>query len=154
MTRYKVVINTYAYKCEACSQKNWELGTRNDHMLALNGWHTTENNIREVLWRVEMFRGQEYLDSEWDESKGAWSDRYIKWKNKRCNTITYLDRLCCFERKHRPSGYGFMQGYFDIDKVIAELKQKDVVRIPFEWLYDVRQYYKGMDGCYMEITKI
>ena len=28
------------------------------------------------------------------------------------------------------------------------------VKVPFKWLYDIRQYDKCMDGCYMEITKI
>lgn len=52
------------------------------------------------------------------------------------------------------SGYGFMQGYFDIDKVLDLLKKEGSVKVPFSWLYDIRQYDKCMDGCYMEITKI
>lgn len=50
--------------------------------------------------------------------------------------------------------YGFMQGYFDIDKVLDLLKKEGSVKVPFSWLYDIRQYDKCMDGCYMEITKI
>lgn len=47
-----------------------------------------------------------------------------------------------------------MQGYFSIDKIIEKLKAEGIVKIPFKWLYDIRQYDKAMDGCYMEITKI
>lgn len=47
-----------------------------------------------------------------------------------------------------------MQGYFSIDEVMEKLKTKGYVKIPFKWLYDIRQYDKAMDGCYMEITKI
>lgn len=46
-----------------------------------------------------------------------------------------------------------MQGYFDIDDVLEKLKKEGTVRIPFSWLYDIRQYDKAMDGCYMKITK-
>lgn len=155
MARYKVRIDTDAYKCRASSKKNWEPGTMNDYMIALNGWHTMENNLREVMWRLEMFDGNDFV--EWDgnpNTEYGLSERYTKWRNKKCNMITYLDRLCGFKRMQRPCAYGFAQGYFDKDKVLEELKQKGVVRIPFEWLYDIRQYYKGMDGCYMEILKV
>ena len=47
-----------------------------------------------------------------------------------------------------------MQGYFPIGTIIEKLKTENVVRIPFKWLYDIRQYDKHMDGCYMEISKI
>lgn len=46
-----------------------------------------------------------------------------------------------------------MQGYFDIDKVLEKLKTEGTVKVPFKWLYDIRQYDKAMDGCYMEIVK-
>ena len=35
MSRYKMTINTDAYKCGRCSKKNWEAGTRNDYMIAI-----------------------------------------------------------------------------------------------------------------------
>lgn len=47
-----------------------------------------------------------------------------------------------------------MQGYFDIDEIMGKLKDERTVKVPFKWLYDIRQYDKCMDGCYMEITKI
>lgn len=153
MSRYKVTINTDAYKCRACSKKNWEHGTMNDYMLALNGWHTTEYSIKQVMWRIGMFAGYGYL-SEWNKEKTDYSKSYKKWRNKKCNQITYLDRLCGFTRRQEIRGYGFTQGYFNVDDTIKKLKQNGVIRIPFEWLYDARQYYKGMDGCYMEIIKV
>lgn len=154
MARYKVTINTDAYVLQSCSKKNWERGTRNDFMVALNGWHTTEYSLKQVYWRIWMFQGNSYPHSEWDEQKKDWSDAYTKWKNKKCNKIKYLDKLCGFEREHEIRGYGWTQGYFNVEKVMDELKQTGTVKIPFAWLYDVRQYYKGMNGCYMEITKV
>lgn len=103
-----------------------------------------------------MFRGQSFLLSEYDsnnpEENFGLSNRYVKFLKK--NTIKYYDRLCGFERQQYLSGYGFMQGYFDIDKVLDLLKKEGSVKVPFSWLYDIRQYDKCMDGCYMEITKV
>lgn len=62
--------------------------------------------------------------------------------------------MCELNRQQYLSDYGFMQGYFSIDKIIEKLKAEGTVKIPFKWLYDIRQYDKAMDGCYMEITKI
>lgn len=80
------------------------------------------------------------------------SDRYAEFLKK--NRIKYYDRLCGFEREQYLSGYGFMQGYFDIDKVLEQLKKEGFAKVLFSWLYDTRQYDKCMDGCYMEITKV
>lgn len=154
MASYKVTINTDSYVCHECSKKNWEPGTMNDYMIALNGWNTTEYSLREVGWRLAMFRGQDWLDSEYDPQKGGMSHRYEKWLNKKCNWIKFHDRLCNMDRKHRPSGYGFMQGYFDDRKYITELKEKGIVTIPFSALYDSRQYYTGQNGCFMCIVKV
>lgn len=155
MPKYKVTINTDKYICGKCSKKNWEPGTRNDYMLAINGLTRTLNNMREVMWQIELFRGNSFLISEYDENNKEenyhLSDRYVKFLEK--NTITYLDRLCGFERTHYLSGYGWMQGYFDINKPLTELKEKGITQIPFKWLYDVRQYDSAMNGCYMEIKK-
>ena len=49
---YKVRIDTSAYKDRKCSQKNWEPGTLNDFMHAINGWSIRENNLRELNWRI------------------------------------------------------------------------------------------------------
>lgn len=151
---YKVTINTDAYVCHKCSKQNWEPGTMNDFMIAFNGWHTTERSLREVYWRLMMFRGNDWVSDEWDEQKGSMSDRYEMWLNKKCNWVHFTDRLCKKERMHRPCGYGFMQGYFDDKKAIEELKKNGSVIIPFSALYDIRQYYKGQNGCYMKIEKI
>lgn len=153
MERYKVTINTDAYKRRACSKKNWEPGTMNDYMNVINGWHTTEYSIKQVVWRIGMFPGCGYL-SGWNKERTDYTEQYKKWRNRRCNQITYFDRICGFERTQEIRGYGFTQGYFNVDDTIKELKKNGVIRIPFKWLYDMRQYYKGMDGCYMEIVKV
>lgn len=156
MAKYKMTINTETYECGKCSRKNWEPGTRNDYMITINGITRILRNMREVMWQIELFRGNSFLSSEYDdnnpEENNGLSDRYIKFLKK--NTIRYQDRLCGCERQQYLSGYGWMQGYFDIDKVLKELKKEKVVRIPFAWLYDIRQCDKAMNGCYMEITKI
>lgn len=156
MGRYKMQINTDKYVCGRCSKVNWEPGTRNDYMLHINGITRTLNSLREVRWQLELFRGNSFLTEEWDESNSeenyCLSDRYVKFLKK--NTIRYFDRLCEFERTQYLSGYGFMQGYFNIGKVLEELKENGTVKVPFKWLYDIRQYDKAMNGCYMEITKV
>ena len=155
MPKYKIIINTDSYKCKSCSKTNWEPGTRNDYMLAINGLKRTLYSMREVMWQLELFRGNSFLLSEYDENNKEenyhLSDRYIKFLHK--NTINYYDRLCGFNRKQYLSGYGFMQGYFDIRNVINELKANGIVKVPFKWLYDLSQYDRCMDGCYMEIKK-
>ena len=108
------------------------------------------------MWQLELFHGNSFLISEYSddnpEENYGLSDRYTKFLQK--NTITYYDRLCGFERKQYLSGYGWMQGYFSIDEVIEKLKTDGIVKVPFTWLYDIRQYDKAMNGCYMEIRKI
>lgn len=47
-----------------------------------------------------------------------------------------------------------MQGDFDIGEIMEKLKAEETVKIPFKWLYDIRQYDTAMNGCYMEITKV
>ena len=126
------------------------------YMLAINGITRTIYTKRELIWQLELFRGQSFLLSEYDsnnpEENFGLSNRYVKFLKK--NTIKYYDRLCGFERQQYLSGYGFMQGYFDIDKVLDLLKKEGSVKVPFSWLYDTRQYDKCMDGCYMEIIKV
>ena len=156
MARYKMTINTDTYKCGRCSKKNWEPGTRNDYMIAINGITRTLYSMREVMWQLELFCGNSFLSSEWSENNKKenlhLSDRYVEFLKK--NTIKYHDRLCDVERTQYLSGYGWMQGYFNIDKVLDELKTERTIKVPFKWLYDIRQYDKAMDGCYMEITKV
>ena len=49
---YRVSIDTSAYKDKKCSEKNWEAGTMNDFMHAINGWSIREGNLRELSWRL------------------------------------------------------------------------------------------------------
>ena len=158
MSKYRFIINTDAYKCGRCSKKNWEPGTRNDYMLAINGRTGIEHSIREVRWLLDLFQGQSWQNGEYSldnprENSGL-SDRYVKWLARKCHNVTYRDRLCGFDRKQFLSGYGWMQGYFDRENAIETLQENGVVKVPFSCLYDIRQYDKAMDGCYMEIRKI
>ena len=111
-----------------------------------------------LLAKQYNFIALEFEASRWDffnnnpEENFGLSNRYVKFLKK--NTIKYYDRLCGFERQQYLSGYGFMQGYFDIDKVLDLLKKEGSVKVPFSWLYDIRQYDRCMDECYMEITKV
>ena len=82
------------------------------------------------------------------------SDRYYNWLHRKAHSVTYHDRLCGFDRTQWLSGYGFMQGAFDRQAIIDELKQTGSVKVPFKLLYDMRQYDKAMDGCYMQIIKL
>lgn len=141
---YSVTINTGAYKPRRCSKKNWEPGTLNNYMEALNGWSSVEPTLREVKWRIQLFCGQDaYADDGWET-----------WYKQPHNTIEYYDKLCGFPRKQTVSGYGFLQGYFNIDNVLTKLEIDGTIKIPFKWLYDTRQYLRNMDGCYMQITKM
>ena len=149
---YRFTIDTSKYKCLPCSQKNWEPGTLNDFMKAINGWTIRENNLREVSWRIS------YLGN-WAPSQASGDNYpiYKEWLDKhdeRKNFIKYWDSMCEFERRSPVAMYGFAQGYFDIDKKIAELKKNGVVRIYFKEYYDIRQYKKNMDGCFIEIRKV
>lgn len=86
MARYKMIINTDTYKCGRCSKKNWEPGTRNDYMIAINGITRTLRSMREVMWQLELFRGCSFLSSEWSannpEENFGLSDRYCKFLKK------------------------------------------------------------------------
>lgn len=113
-------------------------------MEALNGWNTTENSLQEVRWRIDLFAGiHHYDDADWE-----------KWYEQAINKITYHDKLCGFDRTEEIAPYGFKQGYFNRNRVIDELQEKGIVKIPFAWVYDARQYNKHFDGCFMEISKI
>lgn len=156
MIKYQMVIHTDAYRSARCSKKNWEPGTRNDYMLAINGITRSLHNMREVMWQLELFRGNSFVMSEYSddnpEENYGLSDQYMAFLKK--NTIKYHDQLCGLDRTQYLSGYGFMQGYFSVGTVLEKLKTEGTVKVPFKWLYDSRQYDKHMDGCYMEITKI
>ena len=162
--RYKITINTSAYKCARCSKKNWEPGTKNDYMIAINGRTFVEKSLREVGWLLEMFRGNTHITDEWTEENSdkvgkygeyyGMSDRYYNWLHRKAHKVVYQDRLCDITRRQWLSGYGWMQGYFDKQRVIDELMKNGNVKVPFKWLYDIRQYDKNMDGCYMQIEAI
>lgn len=161
---YRVTINTDAYKCARCSKKNWEPGTRNDYMLAINGRTFMEHSIREVRWLLDLFQGIDHNNGEWTPANAdktgkygdyyGMSDRYYNWLHRKAHHVEYHDRLCDLTRRQVLSGYGWMQGYFDRQKVIDELLENGSVKVPFKYLYDIRQYDTNMNGCYMliEIT--
>lgn len=149
---YKVKIDTSAYKVMKCSQKNWEPGTLNDFMKAIDGWTIRENNLRELSWRISYLGG-------WAPHEGS-GDNYPIYKawleknDEKKNYVKFWDTICEFERRLPVAMYGFAQGYFDIDKKIAELKKNGVVRIYFKEYYDIRQFKKNMEGCFIEITRV
>lgn len=151
MAIYKMMVHTESYKPKRCGKQNWEAGTQNDYMAAINGITRTLHSMREVMWQLKLFRGNSFLDSEYSKESHGLSDRYLKFLNK--NKITYFDRLCGFERTQYLSGYGFMQGDLRINDILEALKKDGSVTVPFSSLYDVRQYDKHMDGCYMEIIR-
>ena len=151
---YRVSIDTSAYKDKKCSEKNWEAGTMNDFMHAINGWSVREGNLRELSWRLS------YLGN-WAPCKAsgenypiykAWVEKHDKTKNY----IKFWDNICKFERKEPVQMYGFAQGYFDIDKVIDEVREKGSAKIPFSKYYDTRQPHnlKNVMGCYILIEKV
>ena len=116
MARYQAVINTDGYKLMPCSKKNWEAGTVNDFMLAINGWKSTERSLQEVRWRIEMlFKHAHYHcgNSHWE-----------KWFAQRKNKIKYHDRLCELDRLDDISVPGFAQGYVDISALLEKLKER------------------------------
>ena len=147
MARYQAIINTDCYKLMPCSKKNWEAGTINDFILAINGWKSTERSLQEVRWRIEMLFGHAYYhcgNSHWE-----------KWFSQRKNKIKYQDRLCGFERTDSIKVPGFAQGYVDISDLLEKLKADGKIRIPFSMGYDMRQSGgKRYKGCYMEICRV
>ena len=54
---YKVTFHTDAYKPHRASKKNWEPGTRNDEMKALDGRSYVEKTVPELRWRIHMVCG-------------------------------------------------------------------------------------------------
>ena len=142
---YRFTIHTDKYKDRRCSPKNWEGGTMNDYMHAINGLKFREDNLRDLRYRIYFFAGH-----------GEYSDEYNEWLNKRSkrNTITYRDNMCDMDRTQKVTAYGIPQGYFNVDKVIDKVKKEGIAKIPFSYFYDGRQYLYNMDGCYIEIEKI
>ena len=59
---YKVTISTKAYKPMRATKQNWEPGTTNDHVQALDGFQCMEMTLTEVGWRLEMFAGTKPWD--------------------------------------------------------------------------------------------
>lgn len=148
MSRYVITISTEAYKPMRASTQNWERGTINDFMEALNGYKVVETSLEKVMWRLQLFNGAPYDEYNFRE-RMEWLDN-PKSKAK----ITFFDKLCGFERTEYVKPYGFTQGYFDKCKIIRSLKNNGYVKIPFEWTYDPRQSnYKRFKGCYMQIVK-
>ena len=101
---YKVTISTKAYKPMRATKQNWEPGTTNDHVQALDGFQCMEMTLTEVGWRLEMFAGTK----PWD----VYDTPYYKaWLYQGYNTLTYHDRLCDIDRTTEICPPGFKQGY-------------------------------------------
>lgn len=145
---YVISINTKAFRPFRCSKKNWEPGTINSIMQALDEWSAVERSEREVEWRINLFLTGSGLPHEGDEAD------YQVWVNQPENTIPYMDEPCGVRRETKPECPGFHQGYCRVSRYLRELKENRQVRIPFSAAYDVRQYNKNLDGCYMFIRKL
>lgn len=152
MSRYIITINTEAYKPMRANEENWECGTVNDFMQALNGYKVTETSLKAVRKRVRLFAGLRYPE---DDKESV--EEYFNWLENPRNKarIKFYDRLCGFERIEDVSPYGaFKQGYLNVNKAMYNLKINGKVRIPFEEVFDIRQSkYKIYKGCYMQIIK-
>ena len=147
--KYRVTINTDAYKPLRCSKKNWEPGTINSQMRRLNGWKSTERSLKEVYWRIELFLHGTVLNvDKKDES------HYTKWLTAPKNHLEYIDEPVGIKRTMLPECPSWHQGYTNVGAKLDELKKNGVVIIPFSAAYDDRQYIKNMDGCYMQITAV
>lgn len=161
--RYYAVINTDAYVDHRASKKNWEPGTVNDYMHAINHRRIVESSLLQVEWRLLLFQGNSWNNNEYSDDNPDYdengvetygmSPRYHKWLMKKCNKVVYYDRICEFNRTQYLCGYGFTQGYFSIQEKLLELKKYGYTRVYFSELYDLRQFDKNMKGCYMEIYK-
>ena len=151
--RYKVTIDTSSFKKLRCSQKNWERGTINDFMAAINGWTIIEPDIQCLKWRLAMFSKSAVSDN-WDNFTNYYTEKYIKWKNQCKNKITFKDVLCNMTRVESLAVYGFAQGYFNIDAILDALEKNGSVKVPFSRAYDSRQYLKNYDKCFILIEKI
>lgn len=146
---YRVSINTEKYKDRRCSEKNWEPGTMNDFMHAINGWKIREDNLKELKWRIEYIACRTgYTPND--------AELYERWleKHKNKNKIKFYDKLCELERIEPVRVYGFAQGYFDINKVIDRVRKEGAAKIPFSYFYDMRQYIRNLDDCFILIEKV
>jgi len=151
---YQIIINTDNYRHRPCSKKNWEPGTINDYMLAINGWKTIEKSLKEVAWRIEMFFGGLPYSTHYNKEYEDYN-RFWKWFNQKKNNITYRDRLCGIDRSNELRVYGIAQGYVSAEKCIEELNKSGTVKIQFSEAYDIRQRgCKIFKGCFMEITAL
>ena len=148
---YRIEVDTSKYKNRKCSEKNWEPGTMNDYMHAINGWKHRETSLKHLLWLLTAIQtnGKDYHLYGVDED-------YTNWWNgvEKKLTIKYKDVLCGFERSQYLGPYGFAQGYFSVGGVVEKVRQEGYAEIKFSYFYDSRQYLKNMDGCSIKITKV
>ncbi len=146
---YRVSINTKGYTRQKCSEKNWEPGTVNNFIYALDGWKCREPNLRYLMWRLEFIAGRSFANVE------DCLEEYKVWIYQKKNRITFCDEICGFHRTEDVSVYGIAQGYVDLGKKIEELRKKGSVTIEFTEFYDTRQrMYKTMKGCYILVEKV
>ena len=148
---YRTEVDTSKYRDRKCSVNNWEPGTMNDYMHAINGWVHRETSLKHLLWLLTAIQtnGKDYHLYGEDPEYTKWWDGVEKKL-----TIKYHDRLCEFDRSQYLGPYGFAQGYFSVGSVVNTVKDKGYAEIKFSYFYDVRQYYRNMDGCVIRIKKV
>ena len=81
-------------------------------------------------------------------------EEYIAWRRDKRNIISYVDHFCEITRTMYPEVPGYAQGYVNIDAVVLKVLRDGSARLDFKCFYDIRQYDKNMDGCYVTIEKI
>lgn len=148
---YRIEVDTSKYEKRRCSEKNWEPGTMNNYMEAINGWKKTEPSFIRLSWFLDFLchGGKNF------ELYGT-NPNYTKWFDESANKliIRYYDELCGFERSQNLGPYGFAQGYINVGNLLEKIKKDGKAVLRFSSFYDARQYCKNMDGCYIRITKV
>ena len=148
---YRVEVDTTKYVNRRCSRQNWEPGTMNDYMHAINGWVHRETSLKHLQWLLTAIERKNKDYNLYGEDP-----EYTKWWNgvEKKLTIKYMDNLCEFERSQYLGPYGIAQGYFSIGNIINKVKTEGYAEIKFSYFYDIRQYHKNMNGCVIRITKV
>jgi len=148
-TKFKVWFTTSRYKPHKASVQNWEPGTKNCHMKALDGWSSVEPDERALRWRLWLFQGGP-IPSDPEEY-----EQYKQWRAQPINKIEFWDSYCEMDRVTEPTPPGFKQGAaLQVDKIMAELRTRGIAIIPFSQVYDSRQYDHHMDGCELLIVAL
>lgn len=143
---YKISIDTSCYKPRRATAHNWEPGTLNDFMAAINGWTCEEPDEESVRWRLEFFLQKTTYRNE--------DPKWCQWFDASHNDIKFHDHLCDADRVMPVQVYGFALGYTNIDKWMEKLREEGIIKVPFSAAYDARQNIRSFNKCYLIIQDI